>query len=151
MLQRHAITAIADVRSQPYGWLDHFNRENLSAELKAGRIEYVFLGDQLGARRQERECYENGIAMYERVATLPAFREGLARLRSGAAKYRLAILCAEKEPLACHRAILIARCLKKSGMPSPTFWPAAIWKTMRLPRDVWSGNWTSAARYSSRT
>ena len=78
LLRRHAVTAIADVRSQPYGWLDHFNRENLSAELKAGRIEYVFLGDQLGARRQERECYENGIALYERVATLPAFREGLA-------------------------------------------------------------------------
>ncbi len=117
LLQRHAIRAIADVRSQPYGWLDHFNRENLSAELKASRIEYVFLGDQLGARRQERECYENGIAMYERVATLPAFRDGLARLRSGAAKYRLAILCAEKEPLVCHRAILIARCLKEAGTP----------------------------------
>ena len=116
LLNRHGITAIADVRSQPYGRLDHFNRENLSATLKAAGIEYVFLGQQLGARREERECYENGIALYERIVKLPAFQEGLLRLRRGAEKYRLAIMCAEKEPLACHRAILISRCLKDSGI-----------------------------------
>ena len=49
LLRRHGITAVADVRSQPYGRLDHFNRENLSAALKASGIEYVFLGEQLGA------------------------------------------------------------------------------------------------------
>ena len=115
LLRRHDITAVADVRSQPYGRLDHFNRENLSATLKAAGIEYVFLGEQLGARRPERECYEEGIALYERIVKLPAFQEGLLRLRRGAEKYRLAVMCAEKEPLSCHRAILIARCLKDSG------------------------------------
>jgi uncharacterized protein (DUF488 family) len=116
LLNRHGIAAIADVRSQPYGRLDHFNRESLSATLKAVGIEYVFLGQQLGARRQERECYENGIAIYERIVKLPAFQEGFSRLRRGAEKYRLAIMCAEKEPLTCHRAILISRCLKDSGI-----------------------------------
>ena len=95
------------------------------------------------ARRQERECYENGIAMYERVATLPAFRDGLARLRSGAAKYRLAILCAEKEPLVCHRAILIARCLKEAGTPVAHILAGGDLETMRLPSGVWFENWTS--------
>jgi len=116
LLNRHGIAAVADVRSQPYGRLDHFNRENLSATLKAAGIQYVFLGQQLGARREERECYETGIALYERIVNLPAFQEGLLRLRRGAEKFRLAVMCAEKEPLACHRAILIARCLKDSGI-----------------------------------
>jgi uncharacterized protein (DUF488 family) len=115
LLRRHGITAIADVRSQPYGRLDHFDRENLAATLQEAGIEYVFLGEQLGARRQDRECYEEGVALYERIALLPAFQDGLARLRRGAAKYRLAIMCAEKEPLDCHRAILISRCLKSAG------------------------------------
>jgi uncharacterized protein (DUF488 family) len=116
LVNRHGVEAIADVRSQPYGRLEHFHRENLSAALKEAGMAYVFLGQQLGARREEPECYENGIALYERIVKLPAFQEGLLRLRRAAEKRRLAILCAEKEPLACHRAILIARCLKDSGM-----------------------------------
>ncbi len=115
LLNRHAISAIADVRSQPYGRLDHFHQENLAGTLKEAGIEYVFLGGQLGARREEPECYEKGIALYERIVALPAFQDGLSRLQRGAEKYRLAIMCAEKEPLACHRAILISRCLKDSG------------------------------------
>ncbi|NUQ61532.1 MAG: DUF488 domain-containing protein [Pirellulales bacterium] len=117
LLDRHGITAVADVRWQPYGWQEHFNRENLAAALKSAEIEYVFLGQQLGARREERECYENGVAVYARIAKLPAFQEGLARLRRGAEKYRLAILCAEKEPLDCHRTILVCRHLRQSGLP----------------------------------
>jgi uncharacterized protein (DUF488 family) len=116
LLTRHGITALADVRSQPYGRLAHFNRENLSASLKEVGIEYVFLGQQLGARREEPECYEQGVALYERIVELPAFQEGLVRLRRGAEKFRLAMMCAEKEPLTCHRGILISRRLKDLGM-----------------------------------
>jgi uncharacterized protein (DUF488 family) len=115
LLGRHAVTAVADVRSQPYGRLEHFNRENLAADLKAAGIEYVFLGRELGARREEQECYEDGVALYERIAGLPAFHDGLLRLCRGAEKYRLAIMCAEKEPLDCHRTILVCRHLRAFG------------------------------------
>lgn len=113
LLNRHGITAVADVRSQPYGWLEHFGREHISAFLKAAGIEYVFLGNQVGARREEPECYEGDMAVYEKIAWLPAFQEGLSRLRRGAEKYRLALMCAEKEPLDCHRTILICRNLRQ--------------------------------------
>jgi uncharacterized protein (DUF488 family) len=116
LLNHHGITAVADVRSQPFGRLAHFGRESISAALKAAGIEYVFLGRQLGARREEPGCYQDGVAIYERIAELPAFHEGLLRLRQGAKKYRLAIMCAEKEPLNCHRAILISRCLRDAGL-----------------------------------
>jgi uncharacterized protein (DUF488 family) len=116
LLNRHNIKAVVDVRSQPYGRLEHFNREYLFTELKAAGIEYIFLGRELGARREERECYEVGLAVYEKIATLPAFQEGLARLRQLALTSSPAVMCAEKEPLDCHRAILICRCLRNSGL-----------------------------------
>jgi uncharacterized protein (DUF488 family) len=112
LLDRHGITAVADVRSQPYGRLEHFNREYLSAELKAAGIEYIFMGQELGARREEQECYQDGVAVYEKIAKLPAFQKGLTQLRRHAESHNLAVMCAEKDPLDCHRMILICRHLR---------------------------------------
>lgn len=116
LLKRHGITAVADVRSQPYSRIDHFCKDALAAALKAEGVEYVFLGRELGARRDERECYEGDQALYERIASLPAFRDGLVRLERGAEKRVIAIMCAEKEPLDCHRTILVCRHLRGRGL-----------------------------------
>jgi uncharacterized protein (DUF488 family) len=113
LLKQHGISAVADVRSQPYSrHLPHFNRENLSLQLIEAGVIYVFLGRELGARREESECYEGQKADYERIAFLPAFQAGLERLRVGANRYRLALMCAEKDPLDCHRTILVGRRLR---------------------------------------
>lgn len=110
LLAHHEITAIADVRSQPLSRrFPCFSKKTLQASLKAAGIEYVFLGRQLGARREERECYIGDVVSFERVAVSPLFATGLARLKEGMQKYRTALMCAEKDPLDCHRAILIAR------------------------------------------
>lgn len=115
LLKGHSVTAVADVRSQPYSRTAHFNREALKAALKAEGIDYVFLGRELGARREEKECYVDGQAVYERVAELPLFRQGLDRLARGAREYTIALMCAEKEPLDCHRTVLICRHLRAMG------------------------------------
>jgi uncharacterized protein (DUF488 family) len=113
LLKRHAITAVADVRSQPYSRrLEQFNRESLVAGLQAAGVRYVFLGEELGARRSEPECYEGDRADYRRIAALPKFAAGLDRLRQGATQFRIAVMCAEKEPLDCHRTILICRAVR---------------------------------------
>ncbi len=116
MLARHGVQVVADVRSQPYSRLEYFNREPLKRALTTRGIRYVFLGRELGARREEQECYLEGQAVYERVASLPAFQEGLARLLTGLAQYSVALLCAEREPLDCHRTILVCRMLRKNGI-----------------------------------
>jgi uncharacterized protein (DUF488 family) len=67
----------------------------------------------LGARRSEREVYVDGVARYERIAKLPAFKSGLERVRAGARKFRLALMCAEKDCLECHRTILVCRHLRR--------------------------------------
>lgn len=116
-LRAHGITAIADVRSQPYSRLyPHFDREALAESLKAQGIAYVFLGKELGARSPDAGCYENGKVQFDRLARTAAFQEGLERVRQGMEQYRVALLCAEREPLACHRTILVARQLSMRGV-----------------------------------
>src|SRR5579859_1745870 len=112
LLQRHTVSAVADVRSQPTSWLAHFEGTALAGSLRGAGIEYVFLGRELGARRNEPECYDGARADYERITQLPAFQRGLARLRRGLDEHRICLLCAEKEPLDCHRAILVCRYLR---------------------------------------
>ena len=117
LLGMHGVTAVCDVRSTPYSRMNpQFNRETLLQVLRERNIEYVFLGRELGARRDEPGCYIDGQAAYERIAELPAFIEGLARLRRGMDRHVVAIMCAEKEPLDCHRTILICRHLHRCGV-----------------------------------
>lgn len=115
LLGCHSITAVADVRSHPYSRMNpQFNRETLNVALKGIGASYVFLGHELGARPKDRRCYDrNGYVLYDRLAKTDLFRKGLARAAQGTKNYRVALLCAEKDPLTCHRAILVCRYLVK--------------------------------------
>ncbi len=110
LLRRHGVNVVADVRSSPYSRLHaQFNRETLALALGQAEIQYWFLGRELGARRTEPECYRNGQARYDLICRLPAFSEGLERLRRGVLQHRIALLCAEKDPITCHRTVLVCR------------------------------------------
>jgi len=117
LLRLHEITAVGDVRSRPYSRTNpQFNRESLKDRLRTVGITYVFLGKELGARSEDSSCYENGRVQYGRVALTELFRQGLDRVQEGMKKYCLALMCAEKEPLECHRTILVARHLSARGI-----------------------------------
>ena len=113
LLRLYGVTAIADVRSQPYSrHMPHFNREVLKETLKENGIAYVFMGEELGARRNEPCCYVDRQAKYELIEMTSAFQSGLVRIRRGASTHRIAMLCAEKDPITCHRSILVAKALR---------------------------------------
>jgi uncharacterized protein (DUF488 family) len=117
LLEEHGITAIGDVRSKPYSRMNpQFNREELKAALRERGIAYVFLGKELGARSDDDSCYRDGKVQYDRLAATALFQQGLNRVKEGAAKYRIALMCAEKEPLDCHRTILVARQIISMGL-----------------------------------
>ena len=117
LLQRHGVTAVADVRAAPCSRFNpQFNRESLAGSLVARGIAYVFLGSELGGRTDDPDCYENGRINYERLGRLPSFRNGLDRVAQGATRHRIALMCAEKEPLECHRCLLVAPVLEARGV-----------------------------------
>ncbi len=117
LLSQNGITAVADVRSSPFSRHNpQFNKDTLSAALKKHGIAYIFLGKELGARPDDPCCYEGGRVRYARLAETSLFKEGIERLLNGAQKYRIALMCAEKEPLDCHRTLLVGRALEQRGV-----------------------------------
>ncbi len=117
LLSMHTISAVADVRSAPYSsYNPQFNREPLQNALREAEIEYVFLGKELGARSLDSNCYVEGQVQFDLVAESELFRKGLERLRAGMDSFCIALLCAEKDPITCHRMILVCRNLRPSGM-----------------------------------
>lgn len=114
LLCKYKVNAIADVRSHPYsGYLPHFNRDLLKFELLKAKIKYVFLGEELGARPKDLSCYINGKAVYKKIADSESFKVGIERILTGLNTYCIALMCSEKDPLSCHRTILICKHLRQ--------------------------------------
>ncbi|MBI1683752.1 DUF488 domain-containing protein [Caulobacter hibisci] len=117
LLRGAGVTAVADVRTSP--WSRHtpqFNRETLAARLKSEGVAYVFLGAELGGRPEGAHLFDQGVADYEAMAIEPRFREGLDRVVKGAKTHLVALMCSEKEPLDCHRCLLVSRRLQERGL-----------------------------------
>ena len=89
----------------------------LKKALKSHKIEYVFLGEELGARPKDPSCYVDGKAVYQKITNSELFKTGLHRIMLGMRKnYVIALMCAEKDPITCHRTILICRNLRAQGI-----------------------------------
>ena len=118
LLQEHGVDEVADVRSSPYSrYLPHFNHAALKAALSKVGIGYAFLGGELGGRPADRSCYDaNGRVRYDRLAGTDLFDDGIGRIVRRADEHRIALMCSEKEPLECHRALLVARTLAERGV-----------------------------------
>jgi uncharacterized protein (DUF488 family) len=119
LLRAHRIELLVDVRSTPFSRFNpQFNRQRLEASLREAGIGYLFLGDELGARSTDEACYdEAGRVSYARLANTELFKRGLRRVIEESQTKRVALMCAEREPLDCHRTILVTRELEKEQVP----------------------------------
>ena len=67
---------------------------------------------------KDPSCYdEGGRVNYSKLAQTEPFRKGIERLLTGMQQHRIAIMCAEREPLDCHRTILVSRELETAAVP----------------------------------
>lgn len=117
MLRSAGIEAIADVRSTPasrhFPW---FSARRLQARLQQEGMDYLPFGVQLGGRPRDPSLYRDGVANYEAMAKQPEFQAGLQTLMDTAARRCVCLMCAEREPLDCHRCLLVARALSERGL-----------------------------------
>ncbi len=117
-LKRHGITCICDVRSTPYSkYASDYNIDLLRVFLKENGITYVYLGDEFGARREDRSLYdEDGKLNFEKTIESDLFKFGVSRLENGLDKgYKIALMCTEKKPEDCHRSIMVGHALSELG------------------------------------
>lgn len=116
LLQEHGIKYLVDVRSSPYSKFNpHFNQNELKFFLENNGIKYVFMGDTLGGRPEDRTCYDyDGKVDYEKVKTKDFFKTGIERLKKAYEKeIPVVIMCSESKPIECHRSKLIGKVLSE--------------------------------------
>jgi uncharacterized protein (DUF488 family) len=118
LLQRYKIAFVIDVRSQPHShYTPHFSCDALQVSLHQQQMRYVFMGDALGGRPEDEQCYVNGKPEYAIIKTKPFFLQGIERLRTAWEKQlRVALLCSEAKPQQCHRSKLIGNTLIEQGI-----------------------------------
>lgn len=128
LLNKFKIQTLVDVRSSPYSrYCPQFNREVFAQILQRDSIAYEYLGDLLGGRPPDPTCYKDGqipegdadylhIVDYPAVMTKDFFQDGIRRLLALAEKGRVAVMCSEENPAACHRHHLIGRFLIEQGI-----------------------------------
>jgi uncharacterized protein (DUF488 family) len=117
MLRGAGVEAIADVRSVPASrFCPWFSAKNLAPLLADAKVDYLFFGDELGGRPRDPSLYCDGVADYEAMARRSSFQAGLDRLLASAGPRRLCLMCSERDPLDCHRCLLVGRGLAGRGV-----------------------------------
>jgi uncharacterized protein (DUF488 family) len=118
VLIRHEIKMVCDVRSRPGSFrFPQFNREPLMAQLASAKIIYQFFGDQFGGRPPDSRYYRpDGVVDYAARRRAPDFQGGMDRLLGFAKTETLALMCAEEDPLHCHRFLMICPALVQRGV-----------------------------------
>ncbi|MCW3112989.1 MAG: hypothetical protein JWR18_1385 [Segetibacter sp.] len=120
LLKQYNIEFLIDVRSQPYSKFNVvFNKRDLEYYLHGAGIRYVFMGDNLGGRPQDRTCYtEEGRVDYLEVKKREFYKEGIERLKTAYEKgLHIALMCSEINPSQCHRSKLIGASLCEDLVP----------------------------------
>lgn len=117
LLMGSGVQVVVDIRSSPHSrHAPQFDQVALADSLGRVGLKYLYLGRELGGRPRGRSFYDSaGHVLYNRVAEAPEFEEGIARLQKGIGQYKVAILCSEENPAACHRRLLVGRVLFEKG------------------------------------
>ena len=117
-LRKFAVLMLADVRSLPRSTrYPQFSRENLEEAMREAGIRYLFLGDELGGRPADPKLYSsNGKVNYRARRACRDFQYGVDRVVELAGQAPLALLCAEEDPVTCHRFLLITPELTMRGV-----------------------------------
>lgn len=129
LLKKYKIDTIVDVRSTPYSrFASQFNKESLKHYLNDNNIYYIFMGDLLGARYEDKDLlFDDGKVDFKKVQQTKSFQEGIDRLEKGITKgHNISLMCSEKEAFDCHRFGLISEFLTKKSIKVNHLYPDKV-------------------------
>jgi uncharacterized protein (DUF488 family) len=125
LLRRHGVTVLVDVRSRPRSRFPHFNAGRLAPALESAGIRYWPMGDALGGKPADPALYAEGrtpgkdFPEFDLVRKTVLYRTGideLAKTVRELPKGQVCMMCAEGDPLHCHRTLLIRPDLEALGL-----------------------------------
>lgn len=118
LLRKNGVNLLIDVRSQPVsGRFPQFNGSVLAKALESNGIAYLFMGEELGGRPDDPAAYgPDGVVNYRTRRKSYAFTAGIERVEREAGNQRVALMCAEEDPLECHRFLMICPELVAMGI-----------------------------------
>lgn len=119
LLKQHSITYLLDVRSTPYSqYTCQFNKDVISEALVANGIKYYYMGKFFGARPDDKSLYTSDNYLdFEKMRSSELFKKGLDNVMKGLDEgNNIVLMCTEKDPMDCHRAIMVSRGFALKGI-----------------------------------
>ena len=114
LLRIHQIEVVADIRSTPFSrFAPQFNQADIRASLQNAEIQYIYLGDTLGGRSSDDLDYIDNQVQYSSLRNKHGYLKNIEKVINIARSKKLALMCTEKNPLDCHRSILVSRDITK--------------------------------------
>lgn len=118
-LNKYEIDTLVDVRSQPYSrYAPDFSKERLSTILSRSGIQYKFMGNSLGGRPADSDCYtyspqrKRNLLDAKKCELKTFYRNGISHLKQSLSTgRRIVIMCSELEPHDCHRGYVLGKTL----------------------------------------
>ena len=111
ILSDNNIHYVLDVRSIPRArFVPHFNEKQLSHYLNSINVNYANMGKYFGARQTQKEYYsQEGYLDFELFRESDLFQIGLNTTLKLLENSNVLLLCMERDPIDCHRAIMVGR------------------------------------------
>ncbi|HXW14947.1 MAG TPA: DUF488 domain-containing protein [Terriglobia bacterium] len=118
LLKDHGVELLVDVRSTPQsGRQPQFSLPGFERLLRTEKFDYLFLGEELGGRPDDADAYRpDGVVDYQVRRKSYAFQAGLSRIAKELEGRTVAMMCAEEDPLECHRFLMVCPELIQLGV-----------------------------------
>ncbi len=112
VIKKFNIHCIIDVRSNPLSkYFTDYNQHTLAITLKNNNILYRHYAKEFGARQSNSIFLTSeGFVDFNKFILSEQFLSGIKKVKAGLELgYNFCILCAEADPLTCHRSIMVSR------------------------------------------
>lgn len=118
VIKEYHINSLIDVRSSPFSkFYSDYNKPNLCKALHEKGIFYQNYNREFGARQVDKIFYPNGYLDFSIFTKSTNFLEGMNKITNAIPLgYRFVLMCSEKDPITCHRAIMVGKAFFDNGV-----------------------------------